>query len=87
MSDKSTSFFENKGLISGAIATVAVLGSLYMFNKLRTMEQSMSKKTEKLEQIIGEMQSQGRGASLGDPSGNSQSLIDAKISSVQQTVR
>ena len=62
------------------MASLAVIGSIFMYNRMRSIESEVNWKSQHLDDLITKLEKQTGGSSS---KGNSNSsMIDAKISSV-----
>ena len=87
MSDQHSNF-QSKALITGALASLAVIGSIFMYNRLRSVELQVNRKSEQLEEMMSNLEkNMQNGSSLSAQGNSNSSMIDAKINSVQQTVK
>ena len=79
--------------MSGALATATILGSMFLYNRMSTLEDKLRAKNERFDKLIEEMEQRtkefqgvGRGVG-GSPASGSDAEADAKISSIQLTLR
>lgn len=75
-------------MVTGAIAAFAVVGSIYMYSRLKSIEQKVNTKTQKIDEQIEQMEMKVRDSYAGsNKNKNGSSLIDAKINSIDQTMK